>query len=68
MTDEEIHELSENLLPVDCYAPTGAVVLMKLLVVHGSSKSVSPMPRRVLHIEYAAAWLNLENGLELAIS
>ena len=68
MTDEEIHELSENLPPVDCYAPTGAVVLMKPLVVHGSSKSVSPMPRRVLHIEYAAAWLNLENGLELAIS
>ena len=66
MTDAQIHELSEQLQPVDCYAPAGAVVLMKPLVVHASSKSVSAAQRRVLHIEYAAS-LNAENGLELAI-
>lgn len=67
MTDAEIHELSEQLQPVDCHAAAGAVVLMKPPVVHASSESVWPAPRRVLPIEYAAS-LNLENGLELAFS
>lgn len=67
MTDAEIHELSEQLQPVDCYAAAGAVVLIKPPVVHASSELVSPAPRRVLPIEYAAS-LNLENGLELAFS
>ncbi|MGC2473470.1 MAG: hypothetical protein WA485_03995 [Candidatus Sulfotelmatobacter sp.] len=33
----------------------GGVVAMRPLLVHASSKSRAAIPRRVLHIEYAAA-------------
>ena len=37
------------------------------LLVHASSKSAFPRPRRVLHIEYART-LDVGSGLELAIA
>jgi hypothetical protein len=37
---------------------------MRPLLVHASSKATGDMPRRVLHLEYAAS-LKLEAGLEL---
>jgi ectoine hydroxylase-related dioxygenase (phytanoyl-CoA dioxygenase family) len=66
MTDNEIHALSEKIEPKECLTEAGAVVVMKPLVVHASSKCVSNAPRRILHIEYAAN-VYLENGLELTV-
>jgi ectoine hydroxylase-related dioxygenase (phytanoyl-CoA dioxygenase family) len=55
LTDDRLHELSTQIAPVDCVIPKGGVVAMRPLVVHSSSKSKSDLPRRVLHIEYAAS-------------
>jgi hypothetical protein len=40
---------------------------MRPLIVHASSKSRGPVPRRVLHIEYAAS-AEIADGLELAVA
>ena len=40
---------------------------MRPLILHASSKAETALPRRVLHIEYAAA-LTTDEGLELAIA
>jgi len=45
-------------------ARRGEVILMKPLVLHGSDRAESTRPRRVLHIEWAAA--GLPGGLEWA--
>jgi ectoine hydroxylase-related dioxygenase (phytanoyl-CoA dioxygenase family) len=55
LTDDEIHVLAARIVPVDCVAAKGGVIAMRPLLVHASSKSRIEMPRRVLHIEYAAA-------------
>lgn len=55
LSDESIHDLAVRITPVDCVAAKGGVVAMRPLLVHASSKSRAEMPRRVLHIEYAAA-------------
>ena len=54
LNDDEILGLAVRTTPVDCVAAKGGVVVMRPLVVHASSKSRTEMPRRVLHIEYAA--------------
>ncbi|HKT49360.1 MAG TPA: phytanoyl-CoA dioxygenase family protein [Candidatus Angelobacter sp.] len=64
---EEIERHSTYEQPVECIGARGAVVAMRPLVIHASSKSRSQAPRRVLHIEYAASG-NLENGLRLALA
>ncbi|HST79426.1 MAG TPA: phytanoyl-CoA dioxygenase family protein, partial [Verrucomicrobiae bacterium] len=51
---EEIERHSTYEQPVECIGARGAVVAMRPLVIHASSKSRSQSPRRVLHIEYAA--------------
>lgn len=55
LSDDGIHELSTRIAAVDCIVPKGGVVAMRPLVVHGSSKSRIELPRRVLHLEYAAS-------------
>ena len=55
LCDHRIHQLSEQVAAVECLAPWGGVLAMRPLLVHASSKSRSEAPRRVLHIEYAAA-------------
>jgi ectoine hydroxylase-related dioxygenase (phytanoyl-CoA dioxygenase family) len=55
LSDCSIHELSTRIAPFDCVAPKGGVVAMRPLIVHASSKSPIEMPRRVVHIEYAAS-------------
>jgi hypothetical protein len=47
---------------VVCTCRAGAVLLMKPLLLHASSKSESPSHRRVVHIEYAS--FALPGGLE----
>jgi ectoine hydroxylase-related dioxygenase (phytanoyl-CoA dioxygenase family) len=65
LTDNAIHQLASQIPAVDCLVPAGGVLLMRPLLVHSSSKSFEKMPRRVLHVEYAAS-LCLEDGVKLA--
>jgi ectoine hydroxylase-related dioxygenase (phytanoyl-CoA dioxygenase family) len=67
LTDDSIHELAGQIAPVDCVVGMGGVVAMRPLIVHASSKSHTEMPRRVLHIEYAAS-KSIVKPLELAIT
>jgi ectoine hydroxylase-related dioxygenase (phytanoyl-CoA dioxygenase family) len=53
--------------PVECLVSRGGIVAMRPLIVHASSKSVSPLPRRVLHIEYADTMI-FDGGLTLVIA
>jgi ectoine hydroxylase-related dioxygenase (phytanoyl-CoA dioxygenase family) len=55
LSADRIHDLTNEISPMDCVCPKGGVVLMKPLLVHASSKSQIDAPRRVLHIEYAAS-------------
>lgn len=67
LTDDEIHDLANEVSPVECHIPSGGVLLMKPLLVHSSSKTNSQnASRQVLHIEYSAR-VTVENGLRLAI-
>ena len=47
---------------VICTVPKGGAILMRPLLVHASSSSSKPEPRRVIHLEFAAA--GLPDGLE----
>jgi len=67
LTDDGIHDLGVRITPVDCVAAKGGVVAMRPLLVHASSKSRTEIPRRVLHIEYAAAD-SIAAPLQLAIT
>jgi ectoine hydroxylase-related dioxygenase (phytanoyl-CoA dioxygenase family) len=67
LSDDAIHDLSIKAPAVDCYVPSGGILLMRPLTVHASSKAKTKNARRrVLHIEYAAS-LKMSNGLELQI-
>jgi ectoine hydroxylase-related dioxygenase (phytanoyl-CoA dioxygenase family) len=67
LTDDEIHKLAENIGAVECPVPLSGAILMRPLVIHASSKSVSDDPRRVLHIEYASE-KEILPGMMLAIA
>jgi ectoine hydroxylase-related dioxygenase (phytanoyl-CoA dioxygenase family) len=67
LTDDSVHEVATRIAPVDCVAAKGAVVAMRPLILHASSKSHEEAPRRVLHIEYAEPD-SVEPPLELAIT
>jgi ectoine hydroxylase-related dioxygenase (phytanoyl-CoA dioxygenase family) len=67
LNDDTLHDLSTRFGPVDCVVPKGGVVAMRPLVVHASSKSQNEMPRRVLHIEYAASE-SIVRPLQLAVA
>jgi ectoine hydroxylase-related dioxygenase (phytanoyl-CoA dioxygenase family) len=65
LSDDDLHQLSTRIKPIDCLVLRGGILAMRPLVVHASSKSQSKASRRVLHIEYAAS-LSIAEGLELA--
>ncbi|MGH7936586.1 MAG: phytanoyl-CoA dioxygenase family protein [Chthoniobacterales bacterium] len=67
LTDEQLHDLSTKVGAIDCLVPRGGVIAMRPLIVHASSKSRSAMPRRVVHIEYAAS-ASIAEGLQLAVA
>jgi ectoine hydroxylase-related dioxygenase (phytanoyl-CoA dioxygenase family) len=67
LTDDEIHVIAGRMTSIDCLMALGGVMAMRPLVIHGSSKSRTEKPRRVLHIEYAES-AEMANGLELAIA
>jgi hypothetical protein len=66
LSDDAIEKLIAKSRVIECTVPRGGVLAMSPLLVHASSKSHSPQPRRVLHIEYAAH-LEME-GLRLAVA
>ncbi len=66
LSHQRIETLAAAVSPVDCLTPLGGVVAMRPLTVHASSKSRGDQPRRVLHVEYAAA-VHLGPGIELAV-
>jgi ectoine hydroxylase-related dioxygenase (phytanoyl-CoA dioxygenase family) len=67
LTDDAIHELAGQVAPVNCEVARGGVLAMRPLIVHSSPKSQSKIPRRVLHIEYAAS-REAGDGLQFAIA
>lgn len=67
LSDEAIRDLASRVCPQDATCPRGGVIVMRPLLVHASSKSATPAPRRVLHIEYART-RRLGDGIELAIA
>lgn len=64
LSDEQIRSAARDIRPVSCTVERGGVLVMRPLLVHTSSKVVAPVPRRVLHFEYAASKM-FENGLRL---
>jgi ectoine hydroxylase-related dioxygenase (phytanoyl-CoA dioxygenase family) len=67
LSDLEIHQLAEEIAPVDCLVQRGGLLVISPLIVHSSSKSRSGQCRRVLHIEYAAS-LQIADGIQLALA
>jgi len=66
LSDAQIADRARHATPVECVAPAGAVVVMRPLTLHASSKSTDGRPRRILHIEYAST-LNLATHIELSV-
>lgn len=54
LSDDAIHELSEQIKAEECTVGRGRLVLMRPLLIHASSKSRSETSRRVVHIECAS--------------
>jgi ectoine hydroxylase-related dioxygenase (phytanoyl-CoA dioxygenase family) len=65
LSDDAIESLTHKIAPTECIASRGAILAMRPLLVHSSSKAQGEAPRRVLHIEYASS-VKFEGGLELA--
>jgi ectoine hydroxylase-related dioxygenase (phytanoyl-CoA dioxygenase family) len=61
LSAEEVATWSERP-SVICTVPKGGTILMRPLLVHASSSCSKPEPRRVIHLEFAAA--GLPDGLE----
>lgn len=51
---ETVLRLRESTSELVCEVASGGIMLMSPLLLHASSKSVSPAKRRVLHFEYSA--------------
>jgi len=67
LTDMEVEELASKSQPVDCLVPKCGVIAMRPLIIHASSKSISDVPRRVIHIEYATS-LSITQHHQLALA
>jgi len=66
LEDSAVHALAAAIAPVECLTPSGAVVAMRPLIVHASSKASGGRPRRVLHIEYTSS-VDLGDAVTLAL-
>jgi ectoine hydroxylase-related dioxygenase (phytanoyl-CoA dioxygenase family) len=67
LSDEAVHQLAAKTPAVDCLVSSGGVLAMRPLLIHSSSKSQASMPRRVLHLEFAASRF-IAGSLELAVA
>jgi hypothetical protein len=66
LRDEDILALAAAREKVECLGSSGTVVVMRPLIVHGSSRVRNGVRRRVLHIEYAES-PRFDGGLRLAV-
>jgi ectoine hydroxylase-related dioxygenase (phytanoyl-CoA dioxygenase family) len=66
LSDHAVSEYVKCHDPVECLATRGAVIAMRPLLIHSSSKARSDEPRRVLHVEYSDS-LALAPGICLAV-
>ena len=64
LSDEAIATASRSCDAVACTVPKGGLLVMRPLLVHGSSAATVPSRRRVLHLDFAAC--DLAEGLEWA--
>jgi hypothetical protein len=55
LSDGAMHALARKGQASPCLVARGGVLAMRPLLIHASSKVKSNQPRRVIHIEYAAA-------------
>ncbi len=62
LSPEGIGRWRDRAPAVTCPVPSGGALLMRPLLLHASSASLSPRHRRVVHLEYAAG--PLPGGLE----
>jgi len=67
LRDDEVFDIARAQEKVECLVSRGGALAMRPLLIHCSSKARADRPRRVLHIEYAAA-LDLGAGARLAIA
>jgi ectoine hydroxylase-related dioxygenase (phytanoyl-CoA dioxygenase family) len=67
LSDAAIQDLVAGQRAHECTVPRGGILMMRPLLVHASSKSVVPAPRRVLHLEYAST-LSFEAELTLHVA
>jgi hypothetical protein len=67
LDDNVVLDTAHNQRSVSCTTSEGGVIVMRPLLIHSSSKSISNAPRRVLHIEYASS-LELADGIQLAVA
>ena len=67
LSDDEVFRIGRERPFVDCLVSRGGILAMRPLLIHSSQKAQSPAPRRVLHIEYAAA-LELAPDIRLAVA
>jgi ectoine hydroxylase-related dioxygenase (phytanoyl-CoA dioxygenase family) len=67
LTDTQVHECAQRIEAVSCHVFAGGVVVMRPLLIHGSSKSSGERTRCVVHIEYATS-LEIEPGMQLHIA
>ena len=67
LSDEEVFRRARERGPVDCVVHRGGVLRMRPLLIHGSSKSIRPEPRRVIHLEYASS-MDVGAGLRLVVA
>lgn len=54
LTVEEVQVKVHQEQAVYCEVPAGGVVIMRPHILHSSGKSVSSIPRRILHFEYSS--------------
>ena len=62
LTPGAIRELRDRTSAVSCVAKRGGALLMRPLLLHASSRALSPYHRRIIHLEFAAELL--PEGLE----
>jgi ectoine hydroxylase-related dioxygenase (phytanoyl-CoA dioxygenase family) len=67
LSDAAIQEIVARHRPHECTVERGGVLAMRPLLVHSSSKSTIPLPRRVLHLEYAST-MDFGPNLELRVA
>jgi len=53
LTQLEINNLVKSTIFVECEANAGDLLIMRPLILHASSKAISPSHRRVIHLEFS---------------